>query len=104
MAPQIIYPHIEKREGQSACLQRLPRIRVAQIVMDYLAYGWSVEEMCRHHPYLYPAEAYAAMGYYYDHQDEIDAEIRAEWEQARQDKLHASPSPFVARMRERGLL
>jgi hypothetical protein len=104
MTSQITYPHIEKLEGQSARLQRLPRIRVAQIVMDYLAHGWSVEEMCRHHSYIYPAEAYAAMGYYYDHQDEIDAEIRAEWEQAKQDKLEAFPSPFVARMRARGLL
>jgi len=104
MTSQITYPHIEKLAGQAARLQRLPRIRVAQIVMDYLAYGWSVEEMCRHHPYLNPAEAYAAMGYYYDHQTEIDEEIRSEWDQAQQDKLQASQSPFAARMRARGLL
>ena len=60
---------------------RLPRIRVAQIVMDYLAYGWSVEEICRQHPYLTPAEAHAAMGYYFDHQAEIDSEISDEWAQ-----------------------
>lgn len=43
------YPHIEKSDNQPARLQRLPRIRVAQIVMDYLAYGWSVDEMCCQH-------------------------------------------------------
>ena len=43
------YPHIEKSDDQPAHLQRLPRIRVAQIVMDYIAYGWSVEEICRQH-------------------------------------------------------
>jgi hypothetical protein len=31
------YPHIEKDENQPAQLQRLPRIRITQIVMDYIA-------------------------------------------------------------------
>jgi hypothetical protein len=104
MTFRIVYPHIEKEEGQSARLQRLPRIRVAQIVMDYLAYGWSVEEICRQHPYLRSSEAYAAMGYYFDHQQEIDTEIRGEWEQASQEKAQTVTSPFVVRMRARGLL
>lgn len=79
------YPHITKLKNSSACLERFPRIRIAQIVMDYLAYGWSVEEMCRQHPYLSLAEAHAAMAYYFDHQEEIDTEIRDEWEQTQQD-------------------
>lgn len=104
MTSEVIYPHIEKAEGQPARLQRIPRVRVAQIVMDYLAYGWSAEEMCRQHPYLTPSEAHAAMVYYFDHQDEIDDEIRTEWEQAQQAKSQASPSPFFVRMRARGRL
>jgi Protein of unknown function (DUF433) len=40
-----------------------PRVRVAQIVMDYMAYGWSPDERCRQHPHLALAEAHAAMGY-----------------------------------------
>ncbi|MGB8701053.1 MAG: DUF433 domain-containing protein [Thermosynechococcaceae cyanobacterium] len=104
MTSQAIYPHIEKISGQPACLQRLPRIRVAQIVMDYMAYGWSVEEMCRQHTYLRLAEAYAAMGYYFDHQDEIDNEIRAEWEQSQQEKVQSPISPFAIRMKAKGLL
>jgi Protein of unknown function (DUF433) len=104
MTFRIVYPHIEKEEGQPARLQRLPRIRVAQIVMDYLAYGWSVEEICRQHPYLRPSEPYTAMGYYFDHQEEIDREIRGEWQQSLQDKAQAPASPFIVRMRIRGLL
>ena len=104
MTSQIVYPHIAKNPDYPAHLHRLPRIRVAQIVMDYLAYGWSVEEICRQHSYLHPAEAYAAMGYYFDHQDEIDDEIRAEWEQAQTSKRQAPPSPFSIRMQARGLL
>lgn len=72
------YLHIEKAENQSARLQRLPRIRVAQIVMDYIAYGWSVEEICCQYLYLTLAEAYEAMGYQFDRQEELDREIYQE--------------------------
>jgi hypothetical protein len=103
-AYQIIYPHIEKPENQPARLQSHPRIRVAHIVMDYLAYGWSVEEMCRQHLYLTLAEAHAAMGYYFDHQAEIDREIRAEWQQVQTDQAQATRSPFYLRMKAQGVL
>jgi hypothetical protein len=43
MIAPVIYPHIQKLPEQPARLERLPRVRIAQIVMDYLAYGWSVE-------------------------------------------------------------
>jgi hypothetical protein len=98
------YPHIEKLENQPARLQRLPRIRVAQIVMDYLAYGWSVEEICRQHLYLKPAEAHAAMGYYFDHQEEIDREITQEWNQVQTSITQVARSPFYTRMKAKGLL
>ena len=104
MTSEVIYPHIERAAGQPVRLQRIPRVRVAQIVMDYLTYGWSAEEMCRQHPYLTLSEAHAAMVYYFDRQDEIDREIRTEWEQAQQEKSSASPSPFFTRMRLKGLL
>ncbi|MBW4556457.1 MAG: DUF433 domain-containing protein [Trichormus sp. ATA11-4-KO1] len=100
----ISYPHIEKNGNQPARLQRLPRIRVAQIVMDYLAYGWSVEEMCRQHPYLTHAEAHAAMGYYFDHQEEVDQEIKQEWEQVQTNNNDSVKSPFYSRMKAKGLL
>jgi uncharacterized protein (DUF433 family) len=103
MALELTYPHIEKPEGQPARLQRLPRIRVAQIAMDYLAHGWSPDEMCRQHPYLTRAEAHAAMGYYFDHQDEIDREIGAEVEQVEQARAQATSSPFFLRLRAKGL-
>lgn len=105
MTNQVIYPHIEKPNAHlPARLQRIQRVRVAQIVMDYLAYGWSVSEICRQHPYLTLSEAHAAMAYYFDNQEEIDREIRTEWEEAEQLKQHSPPSLFLVRMRASGLL
>jgi hypothetical protein len=96
---EVTYPHIVKTNGESARLERVPRVRVSQIVMDYLVHGWSPDEMCRQHPYLLPAEAHAAMTYYFDHQQEIEAEIESEWNQAEQGKAASSRSPFFWRMR-----
>jgi len=101
---EIVYPHIEKPDNQPAYLRSHPRVRVAQIVMDYLAYGWSVEEMCRQHPYLSLAEIHAAMGYYFDHRSEIDQEIQAEWQQVQADEAAAPRSPFYVRMKAQGVL
>jgi uncharacterized protein (DUF433 family) len=103
MSLAVTYPHIEKSDGEPARLARVPRVRVAQIVMDYLAHGWSADEMCRQHPYLTLAEAHAALTYYFDHQQEIDQEIGQEWAAAGRAHAHAQPSPFLQRLRAKGL-
>ena len=104
MAIAIEYPHIESPPGEPARLRRVPRVRVAQIVMNYLAYGWSVEEILRQHPYLTPAEAHAAMAYYFDHRVQIEDEIRQEWEQVNGEGDLGQRSPFYVRMKSKGLL
>ena len=104
MATVLSYPHILIEEGKPARLERTPRVRVAQLVVDYLNYGWSPEEMCRQHPCLSLPEAYAAMAFYFDHQAEIDAEIEAEAKQIEETMSHAAPSPLVRRLRVKGLL
>jgi uncharacterized protein (DUF433 family) len=76
--PAIQYPHITHSSGGEARLARLPRIRVAQVVADHLGNGWSDEEIIRQYPHLTAAEVHAALGYYYDHREKIDAELAAE--------------------------
>lgn len=76
--PALDYPHITRATGDVARLDRLPRIRVVQIVADHIGNGWSAEEIIRQYPHLTAAEVHAALGYYYDHREEIDAELTAE--------------------------
>jgi hypothetical protein len=102
MSVAIRYPHIVKPDATPAHLERVPRVSVSMIVKDYLFYGWSIEEMCRQHPYLKPAEAHSAMAYYFDHKDEIEAEILADSELVQSTQF--KPSPFVTRMRSLGKL
>ena len=99
MTLTVTYPHIEKSAHEPAHLGRVPRVRVAQIVMDYQTHGWSAEEMCRQHPYLRPAEVHAALAYYYDHRPEIEEEIASEARQAEEARRLAPLSPFRSRLK-----
>lgn len=98
------YPHIVKENGLPARLETHPRVRVATIVMDYLAYGWSPDEIRRQHPHLALAEVHAAMGYYYDHQKEIDAEITAELEEVDRAMRNPERSPVWLKLKAQGLI
>jgi uncharacterized protein (DUF433 family) len=93
MTATTAYPHIVKENGAPACLASHPRTRVAMIVMDYLARGLGPEDMLRHYPYLKLSEVHAAMAYYHDHQQEIDAEIQGELDQLEKRTSPASRAP-----------
>jgi len=70
--------------------------------MDYLAHGWSPDELCRQYPHLLPAEAHAAMAYYYDHQAVIEAEIQAELAEISAARAGVPATPFEMRLRACG--
>jgi uncharacterized protein (DUF433 family) len=93
------YPHIVKEEGRPARLASTPRMRVSHLVIEYLNWGWSPEEMCHQHPVLALSETYAAMAYYFDHQAEIDAEIEADDKASQNAMAKVAPSPVLERLR-----
>lgn len=79
-------------------------VKVIEVVVDRLAYGWSPEEMHSQHPNLSLAQIHAALSYYHDHQEEIDAQIERDLEAVDAARKAAGPSPFVERMRKEGKL
>ena len=100
MPAALTYPHIVKEPGEPARLDRHTRTRVAMIVADYLWRGWSAEEIARQYPYLTLAEVHAAMTYYFDHRDEIENELLAEYREVEEwKKTHPTP-PFLLRLKE----
>jgi uncharacterized protein (DUF433 family) len=98
------YPHILKEADSAACLESHPRTRVAMIVMDYLGRGLGPEDMVRHYPYLKLAEVHAAMAYYHDHQQEIDAEIQAEVDQLEAEAVTKPRSAIWHKLKAQGLI
>ena len=103
MSLDVTYPHVEKPKA-SAHLTRLPRIRVAQLVIDHHNHGRSADEICIHYPHLRLAEVYSALAYCFDHQPEIDAEIEQEQRAIEESRRNAGPTPVEARLRAQGLL
>ncbi len=49
--------------------------KVIEVVLDKLAHGWSPEEIHFQHPHLSLAQIHAALAYYYDNKENLDAEI-----------------------------
>lgn len=68
------------------------------IVADYLWRGWSAEEIVRQYPYLNLAEVHAALAYFFDHREEIEEELIAEYRQVEEwRKSHLTPSELARR-------
>jgi uncharacterized protein (DUF433 family) len=99
MSPQVTYPHIEKPRNDSARFITHPRIRVAMIVADYLWRGWSAEEIVRQYPHLTLAETHAALAYYFDHREEIESELLAEYKDAESWKQAHPTDPFLLKLK-----
>jgi len=52
------------------------KIKVIEIVLDMIAYGWNAEEIHFQHPNLSLAQIHGALTYYYENQTALDAEIQ----------------------------
>ena len=75
-----VYEHIVKNPnvcGGKACVAG-HRIRVQDIASDYEQARLSPDEICDAHPGLTLGQVHAALAYYFDHRDEIAAEIEAD--------------------------
>ena len=57
------------------------RIQVKHIVIMHERQGMSPEQIVSEHPHLTLSSIYAALAYYHDHREEVNADIRAEREQ-----------------------
>jgi uncharacterized protein (DUF433 family) len=80
LAQQTEHPYIVRIQGTCGGRPILKgtRLSVRHIAQLYKA-GDTVEEIVQAHPHLKIAAVYDAISYYLDHQQEIEAEIAANW-------------------------
>ena len=76
-------------------------VKVIEVVLDMLAYGWSPAEIHFQHPGLSLGQIHAALGYYYDHQPLMDAEI-AQWQASIELLRPEGESPIRQRLKAQG--
>ena len=76
-------------------------VKVIEIVLDHLAYGWNAETIHENHPHLSLAQVYAALAWYYDHQTEMDADIERQEQHLRELRTATAPSALQRRALQR---
>ena len=74
----VIQEHVVQTPGICGGKPRIAghRIKVQHIVIWHERMGMSPDEIVANHPTLTLADVYAALAYYWDHKDQIDANIR----------------------------
>ena len=97
------YPHIVLNAAQVPTLAGT-NIKVVEIVLDKIAYGWSAEEIHYQHPHLTLGQIYSALAYYWDHKDEFDADIQRRLEYVEHLRLSTPITPLQEKLKAQGLL
>jgi uncharacterized protein (DUF433 family) len=78
--------------------------KVIEVALDKTAQGWSPEEIHFQHPHLSLAQIHAALAYYYDHKEEMDAVIAQQVKEVEALREASMNSPIRQKLRERGLI
>jgi uncharacterized protein (DUF433 family) len=97
------YEHILIGEDKAPIIAGT-NMKVVELAVEHIAYGWSPEELHLNHPYLTLGQIYSALAYYWDHKDEIEADIERRFQYSEQLRLAAGPSALKARLKSKGLL
>jgi uncharacterized protein (DUF433 family) len=79
-------------------------LKVIELVLERMAYGWSPEELYFQHPYLTLGQIYSALAYYWDHQEELDKDIERRQESVGLRRSAAGESPLKTRLKAQGLI
>jgi uncharacterized protein (DUF433 family) len=73
-------------------------MKIVELVLERLAYGWSAEELHFQHPYLTLGQIHSAVAYYWDHQEYFDRDVERRLEFVDQIRRSAAPSGLLGRL------
>ena len=98
MKQDVSYPHVTFNAQGKPCIDGT-RHRVIDIVADHVAHGYSAAQIVEHYPDLTPAQVHAALVYYYDHQDAMDAALIASYSATEHLRQQHTPHPKLVAAR-----
>lgn len=79
-------------------------MKIVELITSVKAYGWSPEELLQNYPHLTLSKIHSALAYYWDHKQEIDADMERRYRYAEKLRLEAGESPLVKKLRAKGLI
>jgi uncharacterized protein (DUF433 family) len=71
--------------------------KVVEIILPHLAWGWQGDQLHENYPHLSLGQIYSALSYYYDHQQEVDDDLRRREEMV--DEIQARWGELPLRLR-----
>jgi len=99
--------HVETRyEHVTLDAKQVPIItnttmKVSELVLARIAYGWSPEELHFQFPHLSLGQIYSALAYYWE---ELERDIERRLESADQLQRQTGASPLARRLKDKGLI
>lgn len=79
-------------------------MKVVELITSAKVYHWTPEELHINYPHVSLSKIYSALAYYWDHKQELDADIERRYQFAEQLRQEAGESPIAPKLRAKGLL
>lgn len=99
----VVYPHLEFNSDGVPIVSGTTT-KVVEIVADYLAHRWTAEDIHRQYPYLGLAQIHAALTYYFDHQQEVEDDLRRRMQMAEEIRARRADNTLRDKLRLLGYL
>jgi uncharacterized protein (DUF433 family) len=97
------YQHIVLDEAGTPIIAGA-NMKVVELVLDHKAYGWSPEELHLQHPHLSLGQIHSALAYYWDHQEEIEQDIKRRLRRVDELEKTFKPTKLRERLKAKGLI
>jgi len=95
------YEHIVLDE-QGAPWIRDANTKIVELVEEVKAHGWSPEELTYQHPHLTLGQVHSALAYYWDHREEIEADLDRREALVEEIRREAGVHPLIVKLRAQG--
>jgi uncharacterized protein (DUF433 family) len=79
-------------------------MKVVELIGAHQAYGWSPPELHFQFPHLSMSQIHSSLAYYWDHKEELDADMKRRLDYADRSRREAGTSPLAQNLRSQGLL
>ena len=103
MLTETSYEHIMLNEDQVPMIAGTT-IKVVELILGHIAYGWSPEELHFQHPDLAMGQIHSALAYYWDHKPELDQDIERRLQVVDRVQQETRLPSLVERLKAKGLV
>lgn len=96
------YEHIVFNESDVPVISGTD-MKVIELVLEQIAYGWSPEELHFQHPYLTLGQIHSALAFYWDHRESMESDIERRMKAVDRLRSARRESRLLDRLRAKGI-